>query len=235
MGSAVAHAAVIALVALVGLMKFGGERIGDPNPGGSGVALVEVVDRIPLPKREAPENPLANDSKSEIPQSKPEPPKQEREDPDAVALEDPKRKPPKDRQTTAAAKVERPRNPDTIPNPAGAAASSPLYGKVGPGGVGVGENSVLGTRFGAYADLLRRRVSEKWQRQGLRPGPAQAIVEFDLARDGRVSSVRLKQAGGYLLDRSAQRAVLDVGQFPPFPAGLTASSIRIEFIFEVKQ
>ena len=69
----------------------------NPNPG-FGPATVETVSAIPLPSRQAPPNPVANDTESLTPaKSKPEPKKKflDPDDPDAIALryEKKKRKP----------------------------------------------------------------------------------------------------------------------------------------------
>ncbi len=47
------------------------------------------------------------------------------------------------------------------------AAVSPMFQKPGAGGVGVGPNSTFGNQFGAYADLVVQRVTDKWQTNGL--------------------------------------------------------------------
>ena len=49
----------------------------------------------------------------------------------------------------------------------GQAAVSPMFEKPGSGGAGVGVNSAFGNQFGAYADLVVQRVTQKWQTSGL--------------------------------------------------------------------
>jgi len=114
------------------------------------------------------------------------------------------------------------------------AAVSPTFQKPGSGNVGVGQNSTLGDRFGAYADLVVQRVTEKWQTSGLaglRTAPM-VIVSFDILRDGSVRNVQIAQrSGNSTLDYSAQRAVMDAGPFPPLPPAYERNEANVELRF----
>jgi periplasmic protein TonB len=237
LASTLGHAAILAVGLLATYVYQNALKIGSPTAGGGDFMTVESVSTIPLPRNEGPERPIARDTKSVVPESKPEPKPVEREDPDAIALDEKKRKKPvakpvrETRVATDPVVDARPNN--TVPSAAQQVAS-PLYGRVGPGGVGISQNAVLGSRFGGYADLIRNRVSQKWNRAGLSTGPS-AKVSFELLRDGSVKEVRVSSASGnYLMDRSVQRAVIEAAPFPAFPRELNESSVKVEFMFEVK-
>ncbi len=219
------------------------ERFGDPNAGGFGSVTVSTA-KLPIPVREGRTNPVANDTKSELPTPpKQEPRQRERaiEDPDAVAI---KTKRQKRRLEDIAARTQRYRPPEVdrenqLYSNAGQRAVSPMFGVQGAGGVGTGTTSALGTRFGWYEALLRQRVGEKWRTNEvdsrIRTLPV-AIVTFTILRDGNVRSVRLAQSSGnYALDISAQRAIQEAAPFPALPPQFERDSASIEFWFELKR
>lgn len=243
-GSMIFHAAVFGAAFLATfLANRSHESMGDPNSfGGSGV-LVTPVASIPLPSRGGIKNPVANDTESNIPQApKPEVKRQPKEDPDAIAITG--RKLPKHQSDLAASKQRYRPTPDEKPNQlyssTGQAMSSPLFGGMtGSGGVGVGRGSPFGARFGAYAQLIRDRVAQKWRTQDVDPRiqtAAPTVVLFDILRNGEVRDVRFLQRSGIsTLDYSAQRAVLDAGPFPALPAGYEHDSASVELWFQLKR
>ena len=89
---------------------------------------------------------------------------------------------------------------------------SPMFAPAkGGGGIGLGSTNPFGTRLGWYADLIRQRVAEKWRTQDLdsKLNNFEAIVTFDIRRDGSVTNIRLIQrSGNYTVDTSAMRAVM---------------------------
>lgn len=236
-------------VAVVGL-NFAGhrkpEQWGDPSGGGIGSVTVNPVATIPLPSRGGLVNPVANDTESKVPEP---PPKnkaraaEKEPDPTAIAI---KSRREKAREARAEASQNKWRAqqkdlPNQVYSNSGQAVSSPMIGMTGGGGVGVGNNSPFGNRFGAYAELLRRRVAEKWNTADvdarLRTAPS-VIVQFTIRKDGSVptSSVRLVQRSGVqALDYSAQRAVYDAVPLPPLPPGFERNEAVIEFVFELRR
>ena len=104
------------------------------------------------------------------------------------------------------------------------AVSNPMYSApAGGGGVGVTGNTVLGTRFGAYAELLRQRITQAWQRNGLdaRSQRDPAIISLTIMQNGSVRDIRLVQTSGNpAIDNSALRALYQANPLPPLPAGL---------------
>jgi protein TonB len=245
-GSLGLHAGLAALIAVLGVANFAKrEQWGDPNSRGGGAIGVTVVKSIPITGHEGPMNRVANDSKSQVPEpiTKPErkPKAAEKEQEDALPL--------KSKHPQKSSSDDSYRNPRTKPSPqsdnqltsrVGQAASSPLYAPApGSGGVGVGDGTPFGSRFGAYAALIRDRVAQKWHTEQLdariRSLPA-AIVTFDIQRNGQTTNVRVVQSSGNVtLDYSAQRAVMDASPFEPLPAAYSGSSATIEFWFSLKR
>jgi protein TonB len=112
-----------------------------------------------------------------------------------------------------------------------------MFGTQGGGGIDIGPASVLGSRCGAYVDLMRTRISSKWNTADVHATPQQkAAVTFTIARDGSVSDVQLSQASGnYLLDNSARRAVMDANPLPTLPQQCSDRVATVELWFQVNQ
>jgi TonB family protein len=247
-GSILLHGAMLAVFvgATVGHF-FGGqiEHWGDPNPGFGSVA-VNAVKTIPLYNRPAPPNPVAIDTTSQVQQEvvKPKPkaqPKITAPDPDAIPI--PSRNA-KVRPSQAASvpnkwAEQHPAPPNRLTSTMGQAVSNPIYGQRGGGGVGVGSDSPFGTQFGWYADLLRQAVEQKWQTAGIDARQISTVtVQFTLLRGGTVApgSVRVvESSGNRALDLSAQRAVLDVDRFPPFPPQFARDRADLQLHFDLRR
>src|ERR1700689_287851 len=67
-GSLITHGIAIGLLTASGLFHLTNNSLGSPTAS-SGSVGVNMVKTIPIPQREAPVNPLANDSKSIVPQA----------------------------------------------------------------------------------------------------------------------------------------------------------------------
>jgi len=244
-GSLTLHATIaVTILSYAWLSSRGRERWGDPNAMGGGGVAITPVDKIPVMPRSGIVNPVANDTESQVPlppkQAKPQP-KTIKDDPDAIAL---KMTRSKRKLTDVAAASQRYRPKEDKPNQlysaSGQAAVSPMFGgMIGAGGVGIGAGSPFGNRFGWYAELLRRKVAEKWQTNDIDPRLQSAppvIVTFDILRDGTVRNVRVLQRGGNLaVDYSAQRAVQEAAPFQPLPREYERDSATIEFWFQLKR
>jgi protein TonB len=246
LGSIGLHAGVAALIAVLGIANFAKrEQWGDPKGSGGGAVGVTAVKSIPMPGHEGPINRVANDTESKVPEpiSKPEAKTKvsEREADDAIPL--------KSKHSKKSSSEDSYRNPYAKPSPqssnqltsrAGQSASSPLFAQApGSGGVGVGNGMPFGTRFGAYATLIRDRVASMWHSDQvdsrIRHLPP-AIVTFDIQRNGQVSNVRVAQTSGNVaMDNSARRAVLDASPFAPLPNTYSGSSATIEFWFTLQR
>ncbi len=246
MGSLGLHAGAALLIAVLGVANFAKrEQWGDPNSKGGGAVAVTAVKSIPITGHEGPTNRVASNTESQVPEPVTKAEKKtraaEREDEDAIPL--------KSRHKPKSSASDSYRNPRTKQEPqpenqltsrAGQTASSPLFAPApGSGGVGVGDSTPFGTRFGAYAALLRDRVAQKWHTEQvdsrIRALPA-AIVTFDIQRNGQVRNVRVVQSSGNVsVDYSAQRAVMEASPFEPLPAAYSGSSATIEIWFAFKR
>jgi periplasmic protein TonB len=238
-GSVGIHAAVIALLLLSGYLKFtkttwGSEKVSTGSVG------ISIVKTIPLPRPDAPENPLANDTNSNTPQA-PAPVKMKAQvqapEPKAIAIPDKiqRKVAPKQQASTYRPPVEQYRA-NQVYSQVPQATSSKLYGMQGTSGIDVGKASVLGDKCGAYADIMRDRIAGKWNRADVNATPSQqAGVTFTIAKNGSVSSVRLSHSSGnVLLDQSAQRAVLDANPLPALTAPCDRNEATVELWFQLQ-
>jgi len=212
---------------------------GSANTSAGNAVAVNSVKTIPLPSHAGIKNPVANDTESQVPQTptpKPQPKREVKVPEKAIPL-----------PSKLATRQPRPEashtyHPQTIPenqllSHVGQAAVSPMFEKPGAGGVGIGPNSTFGNQFGAYADLVVQRVTDKWQTGGLAGMHLPlVVVTFDISRDGTVKNARIAQrSGNSTLDYSALRAVTDAGPFPPLPPNYSGSSTNVELRFQLQQ
>ena len=160
---------------------------GSANTSAGTAVAVNAVKSIPLPSRAGIVNPVANDTESQVPQApKPEPKKQVKVPDDAIPL---KSRLAKKQPRPQALQRYRPEPPlqNQVFSHEAPATVSPMFQKPGSGGVGVGPNSAFGNQFGAYADLVVQRVTQKWQTNGLAGMRLpMAVITFDILRDGSV-------------------------------------------------
>ena len=237
--SVLLHAAVAAALIISSIQFQHSRQVwGSTNTGAGTAVAVNAVKTIPLPSRAGQINPVANDTESQVPQApQPEPKKQVKvPDEDAIPL-----------KSRLAKKQPKPEvsqkwHPKLIPenqvfSRLAPAAVSPMFQKPGAGGVGVGQNSVFGTQFGAYASLVIQRVTDKWQTGGLAGlNLPLVVITFDIMRDGSVKNAQIAQrSGNNTLDLSALRAVTDAAPFPPLPSNYSGSSTRVELQFQPQQ
>jgi len=95
------------------------------------------------------------------------------------------------------------------------------------------QNADFGGKYGWYVDTVRRTVQNNWLTYEIDPhinAPHRAYIDFDIAKDGTPSNIRLVQSSGVpTLDQSALRAVQRVDRFGPLPEG---SRQTFEFWFD---
>jgi len=243
-GALTLHIGVIGGLAIFTWINGQRESFGDPNAGGTAVGI-EAVKSIPLPHN-GPENPVAHDTQSQVPQ---EPAKQERvkkEPPppkNAVALKSKNAK-----QLRARVEPSQPKHfksfdeldPNKIKSQQAPAVSNPMFSEVsGAGRIGTGANTTLGSRFGEYSARIQQMVTQHWHtgdvEASVRTAP-QVVVSFEIRRDGTIGAPRIVQESGIsTLDFSARRAILEASPFPPLPAEFTRSTATVEFVFELKR
>ncbi len=239
-GSVLIHAAVI------GALFFGWffmnrhrESLGEPNPAGGPAYAVSPVSKIPIPQRDAPVNPVAADTQSAVPTA---PAKQEAEKktpvPDKNAFEIADKKKQQREQPLRQQKYMQPAPQNQVYSRTPTALSSPMYGgQTGSGQVGIGANSPLGTRLGWYAEIVRQRIAQQWNTNGLdaRSQQSPAIISFSIMRDGSIRDVRVLQSSGNPnIDNTAQRAAYQANPLPPLPPQITDSYISAQFTFNLR-
>ena len=235
--SMVLHAAVFgALIISTLSFQHKAEVWGGPTHAGDAVA-VNSVKSLPLPSRTGHVNPVANDTESQVPQApKPEAKKQVKVPENAIPLKsrEAKKQPRQEAQQRYRAE---PLRENQVTSAQAPAAVSPIFQKPGGGTVGMGQNNALGSRFGAYADLVAQRVTEKWQTSGLAGQSAPIVViTFEIQRDGSVKNAKIGQrSGNSTLDYSALRAVMDAAPFPPLPPGYDRNEANVELQFQLQR
>jgi periplasmic protein TonB len=238
--SVLLHAALAGAL-VVSSIQFSHSRQvwGSPNTGAGNAVAINSVKTIPLPSRAGQINPVANDTESQVPQApepKPQPKREVKVSDNAIPIPSrfAKRQPKRE--------VSQKYHPKFIPenqvfSRLAPAAVSPMFQKPGAGGVGVGPNSTFGTQFGAYADLVVQRVTDKWQTNGLAGiNVPLVVVTFDILRNGSIKNPQLAQrSGNATLDFSALRAVTDAAPFPPLPSNYSGSSTSVELRFQLQK
>ena len=237
-GSLVSHGIIVAAFIVSGVLKLN-NTFGSPHAS-SGSVGVNIVNTIPIPQNQAPLNPLANDTKSLAPQTPAPRPQVKAPPPDAIPIPDKKAKPKKTAREDMSKLLYRPPvqyKSNQVYSNVPQATSSPMYGMRGSGGIDIGPASVLGSRFGAYVDLMTDRISQHWNTSDVRAAPSQrCAVTFTIARNGSVSNVQISQpSGNYLLDNSAKRAVLDANPLPALPPQYDRNEATVELWFQLKQ
>jgi protein TonB len=244
-GSLLFHAGLaMSIVGVTWVQNRQGLTLGSQEGPRMGAVIVNPVS-IPLPNRGGAVNPVANDTKSQLPTPPPEkkaPQKPTPKAPDPTAVPLPTKNATRKPSWWIADKPDKfhekqKYQPNQLYSRAGQALSNPNMQIQGGGGVALnGSNSPFGNQFGAYADLLVRQVARVWNKPGVdtRGAVPRTTVSFTLHRDGTISDVKISQRSGIpALDYSAQRAILDAAPFPQFPPGFNKTETGIDFVFEL--
>lgn len=236
--SVLAHAAIAAALLAGGFLRAT-DRFGSPHAS-SGSVGVNAVSSIPIPQRQGPQNPLAHDTQSTVPTLiEKVRPQAKAVEPDAIPIPSRTEKPKKTPHVPAPTAYHPPvpYKDNQLYSHTGQSTTSPMYSMKGAGGIDIGPQSVLGTRFGAYVDLMRERVAQHWNTADVRALPSQKCgVTFTIARDGSVSNVQVADpSGNYLLDTSAKRAVLDASPLPALPREFPRNDATVELWFQVQK
>jgi len=117
-------------------------------------------------------------------------------------------------------------------------AYSQFVNAAGEGSLGFGDGS-FGERYGWYVAAVRNRISANWLLSTVSPSIVTAprvYINFDVARDGTVTNVRVVQSSGIpQVDRSALRAVLASNPLGPLPADYSGSKVSVDFYFDFRR
>jgi periplasmic protein TonB len=237
------HVLVVGSLSAGALIHHQSINMGSPTGGGMGGMLVNPVRTIPLPNRGGPENPVASDTKSQVPtppapKEKPKPiPKVKTPPADAVRLPSQKAQVKHQPEVQPQPQVNKFReqqkyNDSQLYSPVGQRASSSIYQVPGGGGVGLGDNSPFGEQFGYYANIIRNNIAENWKPMKGAGSPS-VVVTFTIQRDGSITNVKIATtSGNQSLDFSAQRAVLD-SHLPPLPDRFPRNQADVQLKFEL--
>jgi TonB family protein len=232
------HISVIVFVVGYGLYaKRFQQPFGEPNAGAGMAVAVTPVNSIPIPPRQGPENPVANDSESVIPTAPQAQETVQKQLEAAIQIPDETKTPKQSQQERRKKTYVAPTEPNQILGRSPQAAVNPMYEmKAGSNGVGLGPNSPLGQRFGWYAEMVRRRIAQNWATSGLAGTQGSpAMIGFVILRDGSIRDVRLEQSSGNAaIDNSALRAVYASNPLPPLPLQYVESTAPAEFTFNVR-
>jgi outer membrane biosynthesis protein TonB len=238
----VLHGSLAGIVILASLVHSNQDKFGDPNAGGAAIG-VETVDKIPIPHTGRP-NPLAANTENEAPQ---EPTKQveqkakEIDPPDAVKINLHNKQ---DKKKLAKAESLKPRyrpfhelEKNQLMSKTPQAVASPLFSQMpGSGRVGLGENTTLGTQFGAYAKQIQDLIARNWHTNDVTAQIAPPVIaSFELERDGSIRNLTIVQSSRIQsLDFSVRRAIEGV-TLPPLPVAYPHSTAKCEFTFELRK
>lgn len=238
-GSVATHLAIVGIFAVSGYLNLR-DHWGSPHAS-SGAVGVGLVKTIPIPRNEGQLNPLANDTDNLAPQQSADAKPRttvKAPQPEGIALQDRFNKKPK-KTSTAPPLAYKPMQyrANQVYSKSGQAASTPMYGMAGAGGIDIGPASVLGNRFGAYVQLMRDRIAQHWATADVRASAQQkCAVSFTIARNGTVTNVQVsKPSGSYLLDTSAKRAVIDANPLPALPQQFDKNEATVELWFQLNK
>lgn len=244
-GAVLFHVLLVASVAGFSILKSNGPALGSEKGGHAGSVAITPVDKIPLPSNNAPPNPVANDTPSQVPTPKappkvaPQPkPFVKPPDPDAIPIKGGFTKK-KYAQPPDKFRAQEKDPPNQLTSTSGRQLSSDMFAMQGSGRMGLGENAPFGNQFGAYAETLRNLVAAKWKTTDIdarvRTAP-ELTVTFTLHRDGSITNLHITRTSGIAaLDRSGQRAILDASPFPKMPPQFPKDQTDIDFVFELKR
>lgn len=237
------HAALIGALVLHALDRT--QPFGDKNASGGAVAI-QAVNSIPIPHH-GEQNPLSNDTQSEVPQTLTQPVdrvKEEKPKPDAIPI---KTKMPKQKPAQIASQHQRFRPYDELEknqltSKTAPQISNPMFtAQPGAGPVSMGANTTLGVRLSAYTSQIIGIVAQHWRTSDVDPRLQTAppvIATFELMRDGTIRNLQILQGSGIsALDISVKRAILDSAPLPPIPQnqGFDKPYAKVEFTFELKR
>jgi TonB family protein len=242
-GAVALHLTLIAAAVISAWIAAHTDSFGAKDAGGGAVGI-EAVNSIPIPHHGM-QNPLANDTQSETPQTPVKQPverqKAEKPPKDAIPLKMRNLKEP----AKVASERQRYRPFDQLEKNQVTASQAPqvssqiFSAQPGSGRVGTGANTTLGFRCAGYAAQIQQLVAQHWRTGDVDPRLQIApvvIATYDLLGDGSVRNVRLLQTSGIsTLDYSVQRAIADASPFPPIPSNCGKDSAKVEFTFELKR
>jgi protein TonB len=212
------HVVILGSLSAGALLNRNHLNMGNITGGGIGGVMVNPVASIPLPNRGGPQNPVANDTQSQVP-TPPAPKEKAKPVPKVKA-------PPADAIPLKSERAQTRRQAEALPQPnkyrdqkkyddsqlytsGGPRLSSPQFQVQGGGGVRIGDSSPFGEQFGAYANIIRDKIALVWKptSAGRTAASPSVVVTFTIQRDGSVTNVKISRTSGIpTMDFAAQRA-----------------------------
>jgi protein TonB len=237
-GSVMLHLALAGAVLFYGVLGgfFHRNMWGSPGAGGS-IQVNLVSSALPLPSNQpVNQNVLSTETPSQAP-APPTPKAKQAEDDTAIPIAGKQRKqehetapktPPKQQQPT-------PTNKAAYGEQAGSSIPRATQPSLSTGPTSV-TNGDFGSRFGWYVEGISRKMSANWYKALVdqsTPRGARAYIDFTIARDGSVTTVRLdRSSGSPTLDSSCQRAAQRADNFGSLPAGYNQSTLLVSYYCE---
>jgi protein TonB len=216
-------------------------NMGSPTGGRFGSVTVSPVNSIPIPNRGGAENPVANDTQSQVP-TPPVPKKPEKAKPapkvpeNAIPLKvdrAPKKQAPEPAQQPNKFRDQQKYSDSQLYSTSGQRMSSSTFQIQGGGAVGLGDSSPFGEQYGAYANSIRDIIGRNWRPVDQHMGAPSVVITFTILRNGSVDKPKVSTSSGNMtLDNSALRAVMDA-QLPPLPTGFPRPQADVQMRFEV--
>jgi len=239
-GALFLHGAVVAMLFFGWFwMNAKRETLGDIHPAGGPAYAVSPVNNIPVPQRQANPNPVANDTQSTVPTAPAKQEVQKKEPvPDKNAVEIAEKKKRQSERPLHQQQYTPPAPQNQVYSQTHQALSNPMYSaQTGAGQVGIGPNSPLGSRLGWYAEIVRQRIAQNWNTNGLdaRSQASPAIVGFLIMRDGSIRNPQIvASSGNPSIDNTALRAVYSSNPLPALPPQISEPYISAQFTFNLR-
>ena len=194
------------------------------SPGSGGAIQVTLTTALPLPSDQPPnQNVLATETPSQAP-AEPAPKAKQAADETAIPIAGKQKKP--EQQAASKTQQHQPQlkqnNLARFGEQAGSSMPRSMAAQGGANGPVTINNGDFGSRFGWYVEIIKRKVSQNWNRYEVDPRTPKgtmAEIDFRLNRQGVPSNFKINTASGSpTLDQSCLRATERVDTFGALPA-----------------
>lgn len=236
-GSILLHAGLAGGIVLYGIIGgffhhnlWGGEGMG-------GAVQVNLVSSaLPLPSDQpVNQNVLSTETPSQAPTA-PTPKTEQKIDETAIPIQGKQKKPEKETQQRSVVKPMEPVPQNRAQYGEQTGSSMPRATQSSTGGPTTVNDASFGSLFGWYVEGISRTMSANWSKSLVNmqtPRGARAYIDFTVARDGTVSSVRLERSSGSsTLDSSCINAANRAGNFGALPQGYRGTYIQVGYYCE---
>jgi protein TonB len=222
-GSLVLHVVLFGGLILYGLAMgfFHHHFWGSPGAGGA-IQVTLVSNAIPLPSEQRNENVLATETPSQAP-AEPTPKAKQAVDQTAIPIQGKKLTP--QQQAAQRAMLHQPppkqNNLAQYGEQAGSSMPRATLSQGGANGPVTVSNGDFGSRFGWYVEIIKRKVSQNWNRFEVDPRTPKGTtteIYFRVNRQGVPTNFKINTASGSTtLDQSCLRATQRVDTFGGLP------------------